>query len=579
MQPLPLDHLGALAARRAMPGAPSSAIDPSRTSTSLGRVEPAARVEHVGAADQQLRRRARARGTAAATLMRPRPPPARLRARAPSPAPREQLVEDRHPHDDARLDLLGDQRLRRVDRVGRQLDAAVDRARMHQQLVRLQPRRVDLVARRVLAQRRHVRFAHALVLHPQHVDDVGLAQAVERRGDVAAERLDPARDQRRRPADGDLGAHPREREDVRARDARVQHVADDPDALAVERAEPAAQRVDVEQRLRRVLVLAVAGVDDGGVGPARDELRGAGVRRADHDRGRVVGRQRLDGVLQRLALRDRRARRADRDDVGGEPLGGQLERAARARRGLVEEVHDRAPAQRGHLLDLASGDLRERRGAVEDPLDPLAVEVVDRQQVSWSVHAVTSAGSGDRHLVDAVELLHAHVDALLAGGREVLADVVGSDRQLAVAAVGQHGELHARGAPVIEDRLDRGAHGAAGVEHVVDDHDRAPFEREAEMRGVDDRRALRAAPRRRGRRRCRCRRAGPRPRSARRRARAGARRAERRAGGCRRSRAAREGFFSTISCAMRTSVRRTSSRSRTTFSASNLNLPGLTGPG
>ena len=30
---------------------------------------------------------------------------------------------------------------------------------------------------------------------------------------------------------------------------------------AVERAEAAAQRVDVEQRLRRVLVLAVAGVD------------------------------------------------------------------------------------------------------------------------------------------------------------------------------------------------------------------------------------------------------------------------------------------------------------------------------
>jgi hypothetical protein len=60
----------------------------------------------------------------------------------------------------------------------------------------------------------------------------------------------------------------------------VHDVADDPDADVVERAEPLAQRVDVEQRLRRVLVLAVAGVDDGGVAPACDELRRAAcVRR------------------------------------------------------------------------------------------------------------------------------------------------------------------------------------------------------------------------------------------------------------------------------------------------------------
>src|SRR3712207_8832818 len=45
-----------------------------------------------------------------------------------------------------------------------------------------------------------------------------------------------------------------EGEDVRARDARVLDVADDPDPLAVERAEPAREREDVEQRLGRVLV-------------------------------------------------------------------------------------------------------------------------------------------------------------------------------------------------------------------------------------------------------------------------------------------------------------------------------------
>ena len=81
---------------------------------------------------------------------------------------------------------------------------------------------------------------------------------------------------------------------------------------------------------------------------------------------------------------------------------------------------------------------------------------------------------GDRHLVDPVDLLEADVDPLLAGGRQVLADVVGADRQLAVAAVAEHGELDPLRAAVVEEGLDRGAHGAAGEEDVVDEDDGAP---------------------------------------------------------------------------------------------------------
>src|ERR687888_208840 len=79
------------------------------------------------------------------------------------------------------------------------------------------------------------------------------------------------------------------------------------------------------------------------------------------------------------------------------------------------------------------------------------------------------------------------VDALLARGREVLADVVGADRQLAVAAVDEHGELHARGPAVVEEGVDRGPDRAPRVEHVVDEDDRAALERELELRGADDR--------------------------------------------------------------------------------------------
>src|SRR5439155_18839443 len=91
---------------------------------------------------------------------------------------------------------------------------------------------------------------------------------------------------------------------------------------------------------------------------------------------------------------------------------------------------------------------------------------------------------------DAVDLVHLeklHLDALLARGRKVLADIVGSDRQLAVTAVCEHGELHARGAAIIEELLDCGADRAARVEDVVNEDARHSFEREVERRRADDR--------------------------------------------------------------------------------------------
>ena len=147
----------------------------------------------------------------------------------------------------------------------------------------------------------------------------------------------------------------------------------------------------------------------------------------------------------------------------------------------------------------------------------------------------------DRHLVDAVDLLEADEDALVAGGRQVLAGVVGPDRQLAVAAVGEHGELDPGGAAVVEEGVDRGADRAAGEEDVVDEDDRAALEVEVEVGGVDDGRLggaaaehvvavegdVDVAERHRRRRR------------ARRRSRAGAARGPLPGCGCRRSRARR----------------------------------------
>ena len=53
---------------------------------------------------------------------------------------------------------------------------------------------------------------------------------------------------------------------------------------------------------------------------------------------------------------------------------------------------------------------------------------------------------------------------------DILADVVGADRQLALSAIDQHRELNRFGPAEISQRGERGAHRAAGIEHVVNQH-------------------------------------------------------------------------------------------------------------
>ena len=111
-----------------VPGAPSSAISPSRTRTSWRRVEAARAGRARARRGQQVGGRARAAderlGSCRLRLHRAAAGCGALAARA-----GEQLVEDGHADDDAGLDLGGDDRLRRVDDLAAELDAAVDRAR------------------------------------------------------------------------------------------------------------------------------------------------------------------------------------------------------------------------------------------------------------------------------------------------------------------------------------------------------------------------------------------------------------------------------------------------------------------
>ncbi len=69
----------------------------------------------------------------------------------------------------------------------------------------------------------------------------------------------------------------------RVRDAAVEHVADDRDVRSADFAELFAERIDIEQRLRRMRVDAVARIDDVSVERQRDALGKTGFVMADDD--------------------------------------------------------------------------------------------------------------------------------------------------------------------------------------------------------------------------------------------------------------------------------------------------------
>src|SRR5229473_7118266 len=70
------------------------------------------------------------------------------------------------------------------------------------------------------------------------------------------------------------------------------------------------------------------------------------------------------------------------------------------------------------------------------------------------------------------------------GHRKRGADVLRRDRQLPLAAVHQRRKLDFSGAPVVEQLVHGGAHGAPGVEHVVDHHDMPSVDVERDLRGL-----------------------------------------------------------------------------------------------
>ena len=236
---------------------------------------------------------------------------------------------------------------------------------------------------KILADRRNEIALHPLHLEAQHHHDVAAFEA----GLHVMEHLDAVAlhiggQQGPGPDHPHPGPHGGEQKQVRPGDPGVQHVAADGDGQPLEAPEAPADGQRIQQRLGRVFVAAVAGVDDGAVHLFREQLDGARFAVPDHQHIRVHGIQRHRRVDQAFALVHRTGRHRHVEDVGAEPLSGKLERRAGPGRGFEEQVDDGSAAQRVALLLGLAVQFDIRVGRVEQNSDLIGGKAFDTEQVA-----------------------------------------------------------------------------------------------------------------------------------------------------------------------------------------------------
>src|ERR1035437_591872 len=112
----------------------------------------------------------------------------------------------------------------------------------------------------------------------------------------------------------------------------------------------AQNRVSIEQRLRGMLVQAIAGVNDRHVEVLRHHVGRAGVGMADNDDVGADGAHRVPGIEQRLALLNTRTKRLDEDRVSAQGFGRDFKRTPRPGGRLVEKQKDALALEQGPRL-------------------------------------------------------------------------------------------------------------------------------------------------------------------------------------------------------------------------------------
>ena len=161
----------------------------------------------------------------------------------------------------------------------------------------------------------------------------------------------------------------------------MHHIAADGDLRALQPAEVLPHRQHVQQRLRRMLVHAVACIDDARLHMFGQQRRRAAHRMADDDDVRAHLVKRHAGIDERFALGHARRAGGDIRRRGGHVFARQLEGHARARGIFIEQRHD------GFSLQIVgSNNLAHHQRRIENRGDLLAAHAVKTQQI-FALHA------------------------------------------------------------------------------------------------------------------------------------------------------------------------------------------------
>ena len=159
----------------------------------------------------------------------------------------------------------------------------------------------------------------------------------------------------------------------------MQYIAADGDSQAGYVALRTADCQRIKQRLCRVLMRAVTGVDHGARDFLRQQRRRACRTMPDDQDVRMHGVQRHCRVDQRFALLDRRIAHRHVHHIGAQALAGEFERRLRARGGFEKQIDLGAAAQGWLFFIRLPRDSHSRIGAIQqkfniEPRQPLDAE-------------------------------------------------------------------------------------------------------------------------------------------------------------------------------------------------------------
>lgn len=281
-------------------------------------------------------------------------------------------VQDCHTDEDAVGDLFKNDGLFRVGEFRVNFDAAVDGAGVHDEGTGFEPFGAGFVETKdagVFADGGEMGRGLALVLNAEEHDRVGVFEG----GLQVVANADPHGakafgDEGAGSGDGDFGAEFLEANDIGARHAAKEDVAEDGDLLPVEGAEFIDKGEGVEQGLGGVGVGTVARIDDGNVDHFAQVVGGAGGRVAHDDDVGLKGLEVAGGIAEAFAFGKATGRSGDRDGVGREVLSGGFEGEAGAGAGLEKEVHHGASLEVGLFFMLLLECFLKRSGGLKNSL-------------------------------------------------------------------------------------------------------------------------------------------------------------------------------------------------------------------